>query len=562
MRRMERVHMRTKAKGYADGGIISGLVAKVTKPFRPPEGYTPATAAPAPAAPAPAPRPQLGGVNTGAISRREAAAGLKDGGMVPGKRNGNKDTVPIMATPEEAVLPVDTVDALGGPPAIKALIDATHTPVNRGPSAAARAYADGGIVSPEEPEPSRIGAGTNPFRSMYPGVRAVLRGSREDAGAAMRGGRYAQATGHVIRGMAALPVAAVADASQPARAALSTVAETGRDALTTAFTGTAPVATTPVTPAAAPRARGPVSAMGTPNAMDVRLDRGETPGVPSAGIPDASTNVVSSTPQLNTATDQALSAARAAAVARGESLGPGGAVIPGVNAPASQAEAELADRNARFDQEVLRGRAVSAINLNPGRRGAQAATSLLNAADGMGKTRQQAASDATREAGATERTRVTDQGATTRNRETIASTDRREGPVRAMQATKTALEVQSAIATQAAQERYRAAVASGDAKTIQAAEDELRAVQGKWEKPATPPKFSAVAIPGGVDPATGMPMGSGVAVVDQGTGAVRVMSPQEAKGGTPAPKFESGKVYVDGQGRRATWDGSKFVPAK
>jgi hypothetical protein len=65
-----------------------------------------------------------------------------------------------------------------------------------------------------------------------------------------------------------------------------------------------------------------------------------------------------------------------------------------------------------------------------------------------------------------------------------------------------------------------------------------------------------------VDPATGMPMGSGVAVVDQGTGAVRVMSPQEAKGGTPAPKFESGKVYVDGQGRRATWDGSKFVPAK
>ena len=33
------------------------------------------------------------------------------------------------------------------------------------------------------------------------------------------------------------------------------------------------------------------------------------------------------------------------------------------------------------------------------------------------------------------------------------------------------------------------------------------------------------------------------------------------QGAKTAPKYETGKVYVDGQGRKAKWDGTKFVAA-
>lgn len=56
---------------------------------------------------------------------------LKHGGIVPGEKNGNRDTVPAMLTPKEAVLPVDTVEALGGPAAVRDLIARTHTPTGR-----------------------------------------------------------------------------------------------------------------------------------------------------------------------------------------------------------------------------------------------------------------------------------------------------------------------------------------------------------------------------------------------------------------------------------------------
>ena len=68
-------------------------------------------------APAPAPAPvasqpqtpvQLGGVNTSAIARREAVAGLREGGPVGGKGKGDK--VPAMLEPEEFVVSNEMMD--------------------------------------------------------------------------------------------------------------------------------------------------------------------------------------------------------------------------------------------------------------------------------------------------------------------------------------------------------------------------------------------------------------------------------------------------------------------
>lgn len=161
----------------------SNAVGAVTKTFSKPEGYVSAkseqaaAAPPPPAAPAPAPAPQLGGVNMDATRRREAAAGLKNGGRVPGKRNGNKDTVPIMATPGEVVLPVDTVDAHGGAARIKReMIDPTHTPIRK---MAKGKYADGGVVDPAMADPAS--AVPAPAASGAPGYEQDL--AQRNAGA-------------------------------------------------------------------------------------------------------------------------------------------------------------------------------------------------------------------------------------------------------------------------------------------------------------------------------------------------------------------------------------------
>jgi hypothetical protein len=82
-----------------------------------------------------------------------------------------------------------------------------------------------------------------------------------------------------------------------------------------------------------------------------------------------------------------------------------------------------------------------------------------------------------------------------------------------------------------------------------AIEDNLRALQGKYEKPVAD-RFTVV--PGGTDE-----MGNKQAsrVLNNQTGQF-VDAPQ-AK-----PAFEAGKIYTDAKGNRATWNGTAFVPAK
>lgn len=146
--------MRSKVLHLADGGAVSpfsfrgmanavGSAANaVTAPFRPPPGYVPAMAAPAPAVAAPAAPVaaspvQLGGMNLSAMQRREAAAGLRDGGqprmraspgMVHGPGSTTSDSVPVDLSKHEYVLPADTT-AHVGKENLDALVAATHTPV-------------------------------------------------------------------------------------------------------------------------------------------------------------------------------------------------------------------------------------------------------------------------------------------------------------------------------------------------------------------------------------------------------------------------------------------------
>ena len=89
-----------------------------------------------------------------------------------------------------------------------------------------------------------------------------------------------------------------------------------------------------------------------------------------------------------------------------------------------------------------------------------------------------------------------------------------------------------------------------------AAEDKLRAFQGKYEKQATDEYAYA---PGGqeVDPATGTTVTRPGVIFNKRTGAI---APGQA-GAKAAPEFVPNKVYVDAKGNRAKWDGKQFVPA-
>ena len=82
----------------------------------------------------------------------------------------------------------------------------------------------------------------------------------------------------------------------------------------------------------------------------------------------------------------------------------------------------------------------------------------------------------------------------------------------------------AAITKMAAEQRYAAALAKGDEKEIKAAEDNLRAVQGKWEK------FVATQVNGGVDPVTNVARGGAVVITNQSDGTSRVIGARDIQG--------------------------------
>jgi hypothetical protein len=191
-----------------------------------------------------------------------------------------------------------------------------------------------------------------------------------------------------------------------------------------------------------------------------------------------------------------------------------------------------AERNAQFDEETLRQ--------NAQRIGGRGAEALLKTADAMMQTRTGAVTAAADRQARGDNIAAHEQGEDRRNATTVAGATQvakaridAEAPGRVLENAERAVKTRGAVSTMQAQDRYRAALASGDATKIKQAEDDLRAVQGKWEKPAN---FSAVSINGGIDPTTGMPVGAGMGIVNHNTGEYKIVSPQQVKaGGAAAP---------------------------
>lgn len=477
--------------------------------------------------------------------------------------------VPYGPTPSAAVLPrandasrvvsdltggVNALTRAGAPPVAMA----TGQPVPAAPA-------------PYGPTPMSVVPQRQPMVSQFmdaagnllPGVRAVLRDTVDQAGAAASQGDYAGAAGNVIRGVAAMPIAAVAPAAnllEPIGRFASTLLTGAPNAAGGSGPISAAAAATPPMPA--PTTPAKPGAPTAANPTDTRLAGGAPAGAPTSvadvkryvdpngqvlftnagplpegGAPSASANAAA---DALTAKSYGESLA---INARGEQQGGPVSAIVG-----TQAVAERDARNARFSEEVLRGRGGKAN---------------LQSADAMAKTRTDAATAAARETAETGRNATRETAATQRTAATVAGNLQQEqlrsagsAELRAAQTAEAKARTAGVVQQIAAQKAYTDALATGDAAAIDRAEQALRAVTAKLEND----QVKVVPLPAGVDPVTGAARGAGAIVVDR-KGNVKIVTPDEAKGTASAPKYETGKVYQDAKGNKAKWDGQKFVPA-
>lgn len=160
----------------AQGGLVQGdeRAALYAKYGIKPGGNTPApqpTPQPVAQAPAPVQKPQAGGLlnqATSALTGRrrqlEEAMNYAEGGIVRGKGGPTDDEVPMQVAGKnvnlsntEAVLPAKTVQALGGPKAVEALIEQTNgkPPVKGGLRQGGSYYSGtgGDTINPKELRP-------------------------------------------------------------------------------------------------------------------------------------------------------------------------------------------------------------------------------------------------------------------------------------------------------------------------------------------------------------------------------------------------------------------------
>jgi hypothetical protein len=421
---------------------------------------------------------------------------------------------------------------------------------------------------------------------------AVVTGMLEDAFADVGAGKYASAAGQVVRGGLALPVAAGADMLNAAGTALAPIGrglmDFGSAVMGTGQGGPISTATARPAPAAMAPPIAAAAAGGTQNAMDVRLQQqgaamppqtaGQPAVVPPAGAaipgldpsirkvvgPDGRvtyTNVnadgarivpVDGTmaptgpvagPVTSLYTDQALQAARASALARGDiaavqaSYAPAGAMQPQTTPTIIGGDPRESAFNKSFDADVANSRAMTAMNLNPGRRGAAMAGEITRALETKQKPASDMALEKTRQAGETSRTATREAAATSRTSMQEAGQDRRNAnttgtqlameniraagdrPLKSAQAGEARARTGALMATLQAQQEHAAAVESGDQAAILKAAEKLRGAMGKFEKEA-PEVFKAVQVGGGVDE-RGMPRGQGAIIFDGRTGATR-----------------------------------------
>lgn len=176
----------TKIRHYAEGGLISSLLSKITpktaaQRYAEHEAQQAADAArPAAPAAAPAPKSDVGGAlnPANALKAREKAAGLAKGGMVKNCATGGKipgespsataDNIPIMATAGEYMIKKKAVDKIGVKvlDALNAVADtpAAKKPAPKKKGGALRKMAEGGYLYNEYRAPAdemRAGGGAN-----------------------------------------------------------------------------------------------------------------------------------------------------------------------------------------------------------------------------------------------------------------------------------------------------------------------------------------------------------------------------------------------------------------
>jgi hypothetical protein len=536
----------------------------------------------------PPPPPPPGPISMGAQPAMPAGRQFELAGGTPSSAALASQAYPMPSgQPGPIAAPAGPVSSLAAPPAVQPMGtdpmgSSTMTGMPGGPITAA---ANAG-------SPARTSAKAD-----------VARGMLEDAFADVKAGRYASAAGQVVRGAAALPVAAAADMIRPlapiASSVVSGVGDFAASALGMNSGGAGPISTATAAPVARPAAAAAAAAVGGPT-TDVRLGvynppagaapaaaapaaPGEAiPGldpsirkivapdgsvtytnagsgaqiVPMAGGQPAAAPTVAPTgpvagPVTSLYTDQALQAARAAALARGDvaavqaSYAPAGAAQPQTTPTIIGGDPRESAWNKSFDGAVLANRVDSAVRLNPGRKGQAMAAGLTAAYDAQTKgpiaqelenTRQagETSRTGTREAAATGRTAMQESGQDRRTATTTGAQERiarertaAEAPLRTAQAAEAGAKAGSLQETLEAQREHKAAVASGDQARIAKAEERLRGALGKFESPQSD-LYSSVQVGGGVDD-RGMARGQGAVIYDRRTGETKAQYDSSGK---------------------------------
>ncbi len=631
-----------KPKRMADGGAVSpfslkGIARKVgeaadsvAKTFRAPEGSAPAPAAVSTAqSTAQSSAPQLGGVNLGALRRREEAAGLKNGGRVKGPGSGTSDSVPAMLSHGEFVMPADSTAKIGVQN-LEAMRRATHTPVRAGTRkkmSKPMMMAEGGLVDDEElrrfppasdpvstvtpmrPQPGaasvmagqaadalRRGVAAAPGpQVLMPGTTAVIRGAGDEAGAQFKAGNYGAAAGQVLRGALALPVAGLDDTVGRAARAAAPLATGVGNALYTAATGE----NAPAFGASKPPAVPPAVAATAPPMAANPLDQRLAAGVPATSAEPTTASAPSAVPATGTPAPETVAPVAAAPESSADRIG--------VMQRAGQTYREMPAISAEYDQpgvlsngsgmRVMGGpdasffrqvgaKGSAARSETPslstiqgggvtswasGRRGVQLdrnASAERVAAINAGVSRANSQdSTAAQLAG-----RRISAGAQLAGQQLQAETGRYGANLQAgTAAQRLALQAQEAATrgdlTKAQAEAARQSVA--DKKRIDSLQTAFIAETDPGKKAALAEQIRVIA---GKDRQDRIITVGGGQVWDEKAGVMR-NEPQRAFNAATgqwveppaaqpaAPKFETGKVYQDGNGRKAKWDGSKFVPA-
>lgn len=573
----------------ADGGMFDGLKRAIG--MGPAETVTEklarqdaARAKPAPPAPAPASPPPAGAISSYAanpvLDQRMKEAGLQDGGEVPGTGKGDK--IPAKYEPGEFVVSNAMLDAQ---PELRDHLHALRTQVlaaqGRTPQEADAKAVQGGVMrkadggDDERKRLAQIPTGgypqapaadgsqnsmlnTDTGRAITNTASALGGGVGGVAPAIASGlGRLATGGGAIARLAAGSPTLGAVAPYVPPVVSLGALgmAASGASQPTPQSTA-APAAASPVTaaPAAAP---GPVASMATPNAST--MAQRQTGNADVNNVTRVGNNYSGNNIGDGFTVNGKEPGGGFVNFSGGAPAGPIQALATDSAAPQGGPPVALSSANDWQKRNDLRNLEVSASSItNQGTRNRPSAaqtaylTALgqdtqarygadagsINNATQYGNTQRLAMS----EAGATKRTNIQQQGVTARNQIDQA----RLG----LDANKANLDQRSQIQLLAAQDALTKAKTPDDRS---AAEDNLRALQGKYERNFAP-KFTVV--PGGqtVDPTTGMAIREPSMVLDNATGQPMNISQPKA-----APKIAEGSISTVG-GKTAKYINGKWVP--